>query len=214
MEMPLPKDVPALCAKGTGNLMRPDNVFCSRDFLDFFISCDAYPACTPGKSDHFAIIMEIDLVPPKRVIEERLNWRATDWEEFGKKLAEELATVGEADGYAGVEEVEAAIATLDAALWRCVAEHVSVSKVSPHSKRCWTGELAETKKAKEKLARKSYRQRDVPAAPIHEEFRRARNDFSAMLKRARDGCWLEWLEGVDESAVFAVGKMMQSGGSD
>ncbi|KAJ7918900.1 hypothetical protein B0H13DRAFT_1502454, partial [Mycena leptocephala] len=213
MEMPLPKDVPTLRAKGTGNLTRPDNVFCSSDFLDFFISCDAYPARTPGKTDHFAIIMEIDLVPPRRVVEERLNWRETDWEEFGKMLAEELAAVEDVEGYAGVE-VTAAIEALDAALWRCVAKHVPVSKVSPHSKRWWTGELAEAKKAKEKLARKSYRQRDVPAAPIHEEFRRARNDFSAMLKKARDKCWLEWLEGVDESDVFAVGKMMQSRGSD
>ncbi|KAJ7812055.1 hypothetical protein B0H13DRAFT_1497125, partial [Mycena leptocephala] len=214
MAMPLPRDVPTLRAKGTGNLTRPDNVFCSSDFLGFFISCDAYPARTPGKSDHFAIIMEVDLVPPKKIVEERLNWRTTDWEEFGKMLAAELEAVGEVDGYAGVGEVEEGIAALDAILWRCVGEHVSVSKISPHSKRWWTGELAEAKKAKEKLARKSYRQRDVPTASIHEEFRRARNDFSASLKKARDGCWLEWLEGVDESDVFAVGKMMQGGGTD
>jgi hypothetical protein len=69
MEMPLPKDVPMLRAKGTGNLTCPDNIFCSSDFLDYFISCDAYPAHTLGKTDHFAIIMEIDLVPPRRVVE-------------------------------------------------------------------------------------------------------------------------------------------------
>ncbi|KAJ6457679.1 hypothetical protein C8R45DRAFT_844168 [Mycena sanguinolenta] len=168
--MPLPKDIPTLKAKGSGNLTRPDNVFCTRDFLEYFISCNAYPARTPGRSDHFAIMMEIDLVPPKRVVEERWNWRSTSWEDFGEMLAKELETVEDADGYTSMEEVEVAIGELDAALWRCVAEHVPVSKVSPHSKRWWTSELSKNKKEKEKLTRQSYRQRDVPDAPIHEEY--------------------------------------------
>jgi hypothetical protein len=116
MEMLLPKDVLTLCAKGTGNLTRPDNVFCSRDFLEYFISCNAYPARTPGKTDHYAIIMEIDLVPRTREAEERRNWQAADWEEFGKMMAAELATIEEVDGYVGVEEVEAAIEALDVAV--------------------------------------------------------------------------------------------------
>ncbi|KAJ7653537.1 Endonuclease/exonuclease/phosphatase [Mycena polygramma] len=48
MKMPLPRDIPTLRAKGTGNLTRPDNVFCSENFLPFFISCNAYPARTPA----------------------------------------------------------------------------------------------------------------------------------------------------------------------
>ncbi|KAJ7114564.1 Endonuclease/exonuclease/phosphatase [Mycena crocata] len=56
MKMPLPAGIPTLCAKRTGNLTRPDNVFCSEDFLAFFVSCDAYPARTPELTDHFPII--------------------------------------------------------------------------------------------------------------------------------------------------------------
>ncbi|KAJ7780704.1 hypothetical protein DFH07DRAFT_689539, partial [Mycena maculata] len=175
--MPLPQGVPTLRAKGTGNETRRDNVFCSEDFLDFFVSCNAYPTRTPGKSDHYAIIMEIDLTPPVRKTEERWNWRATDWVEFRKMMAEEFEGLGEVNGYASAADVDEGLAALDAAIWRCVEKHVPRSKISSHSKPWWTPELSESKKRKEKLARRSYRQRDVPDSPVHEEFRRARNDF-------------------------------------
>ncbi|KAJ7881662.1 hypothetical protein B0H13DRAFT_1561220, partial [Mycena leptocephala] len=175
--MALPRDIPTLRAKGTGNLMRPDNVFCSANFLDFFVTCNAYPTRIPGTTDHFPVISEIDLVPPTKVKEERWNWRAADWVEARKMLVGELAGTEEVDGYAGVEEVEAALEALDATIWRCVEKHVPRSKLSPHSKRWWTPELSTHKKATEKLARESYRQRDVGNSPIHEEYRRARNDY-------------------------------------
>ncbi|KAJ7641359.1 hypothetical protein FB45DRAFT_681223, partial [Roridomyces roridus] len=209
MEMPLPHGVPTLCAKGTGNLTRPDNVFCSKDFLDYFVSCNAYPERTPGKTDHFPIVMEADLVPPKRVVEERRDWRRTDWKEFGKMLAEELEGIPEAEGYGGAEEVVAAVEALDAVVWRCVGKHVPLSKISPHSKRWWNGELKAQKDAKQKLAQLSFSHRDIPDSPAHEQFRRARNDYSAALKRARDSCWMEYMEEIEEADVFTIGKMVK-----
>ncbi|KAJ7921816.1 hypothetical protein B0H13DRAFT_1508844, partial [Mycena leptocephala] len=214
MKMALPRDIPTLRAKGTGNLTRPDNVFCSEDFLDFFISCDAYPIRTPGTTDHFPVISEIDLVPPVRVIEERWNWRGADWEELVKMLAAELEQAGLAEGYASAEEVEAAIAELDETVWRCVKEHVPLSKISPHSKRWWTPELSALRKEKEKLSWKSHRQRDIPDSPAHEEFRVARNTFSVRLRIARDRCWVEWLEQIDSSDVWTAGQMMKGASSD
>ncbi|KAJ7124860.1 hypothetical protein C8R44DRAFT_618564 [Mycena epipterygia] len=150
--MALPKDIPTLCAKGTGNETRPDNVFCSHDFLDFFTSCNAYPLRVPGTTDHYPIISEIDLVPLVKTVEEQWNWRAGDWVELRKMLAEELAALGVVDGYASVEEVVAAIDALDTVIWRCVAKHIPHSKMCPHSKRWWEKSFMDQKKERNKLA--------------------------------------------------------------
>ncbi|KAJ7906914.1 hypothetical protein B0H13DRAFT_1619027 [Mycena leptocephala] len=191
--MPLPQGVPTLRAKRTGNLTRPDNVFCSDDFLPFFIACDAYPARTPGTTDHFPIISEIDLVPPGKVKEERWNWRAADWEELVKKLEKELALEEEHEAYADLGEVLGDLEKLDEAVWRCVEEFVPKIKVCTRSKRWWTPELSSFRKEKERLARKSYRQRDIPDSPAHEEYRTARNTFSDRVRMARRRHWVEWL---------------------
>jgi hypothetical protein len=158
MKMPLLRDIPTLRAKWTGNLTRPDNVFCSENFLPFFTSCNAYPVRTPGTTDHFLIISVIDLVPLVKVVEERWNWRAADWEELEKMLVVELEMLGVDEGYASTEEVEEAITKLDEVIWRCVRKHVPLSKISPHSKRWWTPELSAFHEEKQRLSRRSYRQ--------------------------------------------------------
>ncbi|KAF7337390.1 RNA-directed DNA polymerase from transposon X-element [Mycena sanguinolenta] len=214
MKMPLPQGIPTLRAKRTGNLTRPDNAFCSEDFLGFFISCDAYPHLTPGTTDHFPIISEIDLVPPVKAKEKRWNWRETNWEEFTKMLAEELAGVEDADGYASAGEVMTAIQNLDRAIWRCVKEKVPRVQVSPQSKRWWSEELSAMRKEKEKLAKLSYQQRGVPGSPAHEQYRVARNNFSAKVRTARRQYWMEWLEGIDGGDVWTAGQLMKGSGSD
>ncbi|KAJ7649308.1 hypothetical protein B0H17DRAFT_849641, partial [Mycena rosella] len=175
--MVLPKDIPTLCAKGTKNLTRPDNVFASESFADFFVSCDAYPHLAPGTTDHFPIISVIDLLPPLADVEVRRNWRGTDWKLFNEMLEEELTAEPMVEGYASEAEVLAALARLDAAIDRCVEKHVPLSKPSPHSKRWWTQELTRHRKERNALALKSFRKRDLLFHPVHEEYRRVRNNF-------------------------------------
>ncbi|KAJ7080899.1 hypothetical protein B0H15DRAFT_953252 [Mycena belliarum] len=194
MKMPLLKDVPTLradkqaecpaVAKGTKNLTRPDNVFCSDDFLPFFISCDAYPARTPGTTDHFPVITMIDLVPATVDPVPHWNWRQGNWEDLHKMLATELEADPLVNGYASIREVKDALV------------------------------LSEQRKAKEKLGQESYRQIEVPTSPVHEEYRRARNDLSAAIKVARTSTWTEWLEDMDKSEVWTAGQMMKSEASD
>ncbi|KAJ6468905.1 hypothetical protein C8R45DRAFT_766923, partial [Mycena sanguinolenta] len=160
----------------TGNLTHPDNVFCSENFFDFFVSCDAYPERTPRTTDHFPIISEIDLILPVRGREKRWDWKGTDWEEFVKVLEEEWAAMEDADGYASLEEVLGALRRMDKAVWRCVEQKVRKMKVCARSKRWWTAELSEFRK-KERLARISYRHWDILTSPIHEQYRVARNTF-------------------------------------
>ncbi|KAF7373394.1 RNA-directed DNA polymerase from transposon X-element [Mycena sanguinolenta] len=214
MKMPLPQGVPTLRAKRTGNLTRPDNVFCSDNFFDFFISCDAYPTRTPGTTDHFPIISVVDLVPPVRVKETRWDWRGTNWEEFKELLAGELDAIGEVDGYASVNEILDAIQALDKVVWRCVEEKVPKLKSCARSKRWWTSELSALRRDKERLARLSYHQREVPGSPAHEEYRVARNYFSSRVRAARRQHWLEWLDSIDGADVWTAGQLMKGGSTD
>ncbi|KAJ7321927.1 hypothetical protein DFH08DRAFT_637796, partial [Mycena albidolilacea] len=194
----------------TQNLTHPDNVFCSEGFLPFFISCNAYPARIPGTTDHFPVISVIDLVPPAKVKEERWDWKSTNWEELNKVLEKELEAVPDPDGYADGQEVEEAIKAFDAAVWRVVEAVVKRTKVTMHSKRWWTVELAQQHKEKERLVRCSYRQCDVPGSPAHEDYRVACNAFLARIKMARERHWREWLEQIDGEDVWTAGQLMKS----
>ncbi|KAK7017263.1 hypothetical protein R3P38DRAFT_2381409, partial [Favolaschia claudopus] len=204
MKMPLPKDVPTLRAKASKNLTRPDNVFCSEGLFPFFTACNAFPEWTPGTTDHFPVVSTLDLVPPSKEKVERRDWRAADWEEFRKMLRRELEGVAEVEGYASVEEVENGIRELDAAIQRCVEEHVPLRKVSPHSKRWWTAELTERKKVRDRLALRSTQQLEFEDSPTHEEYRKARNGLSAAIRTARATCWEDWLEDIDGTDVWTA----------
>jgi hypothetical protein len=150
------------------------------------------------------------LVPPVKVKEERWDWRSTNWEELNEALEKELEAVPDPNGYATGQEVEEAIE----AVWRTVGAVVKKTKVTTHSKRWWTAELAQQRKEKEQLARRSYRQRDVPDSPAHEEYRVAHNAFSARIKIAREQHWREWLEQIDGEDGWTAGQLMKSVSTD
>ncbi|KAJ7209235.1 hypothetical protein GGX14DRAFT_364782, partial [Mycena pura] len=141
------------------------------------IQCNAHPHLAPGTTDHFAIISVIDLLPPTVEPEDRRNWRATDWEEFNKILETELEADPMVAGYASEAEVLAGLTRLDSAINRCVEKLVPLCKPCSHSKRWWTKELTVQMKERNAHALKSFRKRDLPFHPIHEEYRRVRNNF-------------------------------------
>ena len=47
MHMTLAKDIPTLEASSTKNYTRVDNIFCSAELLDNFVSCNTYPQWRP-----------------------------------------------------------------------------------------------------------------------------------------------------------------------
>ena len=52
------------------------------------------------------------------------------------------------------------------------------------------------------MARRSYRRRAIDEDPIHEEFRKAWNNYSTMIRKTKDEHWMEWLENLDEEGVW------------
>ena len=84
-----------------------------------------------------------------------------------------------------VAQFHTTIKQLDLVIKAVIKKHVPMSKHSPHSKRWWSKELAELKKKKEKLARKSYERWVVDGDPIHKTFHQARNDYLMAICEAK-----------------------------
>ena len=208
MKMALPKDIPTLEARATKNLTRPDNVFCSADLLDNFITCDTEPALWPVKTDHFPIISIIDVAVAPREYTPRPNFRDTEWDEFCEDLKLELGGIPDPETYDTIDELNQAIERLDQAINMCIERHVPMSKPCPASKRWWTKKLAETKKAVMKLGRKSYKLWIMADHPIHNEFYRVRNDYSLQIRKAKAKHWTEWLEGLCNQGVWTASRLV------
>ena len=70
------------------------------------------------------------------------------------------------------------------------------------------------KKGKEKLARKFYHRRAINDDPVHEEFRRARNDYSKAIQDTKTEHWLNWLEDLDDEGVWTANRMATGPATD
>ena len=214
MRMALPKDIPTLEACATKNFTRVDNIFCSADLLDTFISCNTYPQLRPQKTDHMPVISVLELEPERTILVDKHNYKMTDWEEFRETLGGRLEELGDVGEITSLAQFHNKIAQLDDAIKVTVQEHVPLTRLSPYTKRWWNKGLSELKKGKEKLARKSYERRALNNDPVHEEFRQARNGYSKAIQDTKAEHWMEWLETLDEEGVWAANRLVSGSASD
>jgi hypothetical protein len=133
MKMALPKDIPTLEAMAMKNLTRVDNVFCSEDLLDHFISCNMDPQQRPQKTDHMPVISVIDISPVTSVHKPRLNYRLTDWTEFNKTLKSKLDAILDPIEIATTDDFQQMFEVLDKVIQETIKEHVPMSKPCPYS---------------------------------------------------------------------------------
>jgi hypothetical protein len=214
MHMVLPKDIPTLEACATKNFTRVDNVFCSAELVDTFISCNTFPQWRPQKMDHMPIISVLEIEPERIAHVGKYNFKLTDWEEFRKSLGGELEAVEDTDEITTENQFYTRIVQVDKAIKAAILKHVPLMRLSPYSKRWWNKELARMKKDKEKLARKSYTRQALDDDPIHKEFRQARNIYSNAIRDAKSEHWLGWLETLDEGGVWAANRLATGPAAD
>src|SRR5260221_611299 len=91
MAMPLPKGIPTLEHMVTGRFSRPDNLFCSAEIQDMITKCDTDEPRRPPCTDHIPIVTNVTLTQARTSNANNYNFRDVDWEEFRKKLTENLA---------------------------------------------------------------------------------------------------------------------------
>ncbi|CAK5276987.1 unnamed protein product [Mycena citricolor] len=73
MAMTLLKDIPTLKAHATGNYTCTDNVFCSEDMAENFITCGTAPTLHPTKTDHIPILFSFHLDVGNRTFKTELE---------------------------------------------------------------------------------------------------------------------------------------------
>ena len=54
----------------------------------------------------------------------------------------------------------------------------------------------------------------VDKDPIHEEFRRAQNNYSMMIWKTKEEHWIEWLEILDDEGVWTTNWMVSGAATD
>ncbi|KZP21378.1 hypothetical protein FIBSPDRAFT_740762, partial [Athelia psychrophila] len=174
--MALPPGIPTLEHMVSKELHRVDQIFTSAELSDFVISCDTLKH-RPPKTDHYPIVTTIDLDIVHSLPSPSPNFRATDWPEFRKELQQRMDRLRLHDPRTP-EEFEAILDDVMTAIQETIEVSVPKTRPSAYMKRWWSKELTQIRAHSRSLGKKSFRVRTSdPTHPIHEEHRRARNDY-------------------------------------
>jgi len=206
MEMPLPAGIPTLETFRTGSLSRPDNVFCSAPLAPAFVECQTRPELRPARTDHFPITGTLDLTPERSAPPARRNWKSVQWDEFRTSLSDNLGAIGQARPIQDKNNFFAVFNLLTAAIQSTTDQHVPETKTTPYTKWWWSPELAQMRKQKHCLKARSYRFRAQLLHPVHEEARKAANEYATRISEAKKKHWEEWLEDVNIDNVWTAHK--------
>jgi hypothetical protein len=210
MDLALPLGTPTHQHFVSKRLLQLDHVICSGNFLPNLLMCNAFPENQPPKTDHFPIVTIFDLTITRNVEEPKYNFRGTDWPEFHSGLKARVQKVTLRDPQ-NIEDFEAMLDEVTNAILSNMKEFVPISRPSPYAKRWWSKELAQERTALRTLAKKAAHKRKTnPSHPVHEEFRRARNDYGQHLRDARRDHWEDWVEATDAMSLWTVNKFVMA----
>lgn len=214
MKMALPKGIPTLEHARTKNWTRPDNVFVSENLLDLVMKCDVNPARRPPKADHLPIVTTMDIPRLEARVTILRDWRKTDWDKFRETLKLKLSAGPAPQELWSKEEADEAVDTLEKCLEATVKEVVPEARITPHTKRWWTKELSAKRKEFQKLNHQSHRNRMYPDHPVHETYRKSRNEYSELITSTKEAHWAEWLEETSEESIWDVHRLATGPSSD
>lgn len=214
MVMALPSSLPTLCASRTKNLTRPDNVFCSEELLDRVSLCSADMVYQGPKSDHFPIVTHIEVPLALAKPDVRRNFRAVNWEEFRRKLGEELEEAHLADHIDTPQAFDDTLDKLLVAINVAVEKHVPCTSITPYTKPWFTSELSEARRKMHALAREAKRFKADPLHASHAAYRRARNHYTDLQRYSKKDCWASFLEDTDDTTIWRTNRYLSRGSTD
>lgn len=83
-----------------------------------------------------------------------------------------------------------------------------MANLCPRSRRWWTHGLQTMRSKSKKLGRISYQHRDNQHHPIHQRYRRARNDYSEAIKKTKKEHLMDWLEEANAQSIWTMNSMV------
>lgn len=215
MSLALPPFLPT--RKGWGpnaNYTRCDQVFISAEALEAVIECRPSSETWPANTDHIPIITTIDVAPNRSDPPPRFNWRATDWSKLTPAMKKELEKIPAPIYITTKEELQEKVEKLIEIFDKVRNDHVPMSKPSPYQKRWWSKELQKERNRSRRLGKEAYNARLRPEDPIHEDFRKARNEYAEHVYKAKQEHWLEWVAQTDTDNLYTLHKFISSPASD
>ena len=135
LETALPRGILTLKHMVTNLHSRPDNVWCSLDFIPLIICCNVDSYLQPLCTDHYPIITIIDIPQERNKLKISFNYRKTDWAAFRKQLVLNLELILLPNIIENNKELQQAANNLTEILQKTIKEQVPISKPCPHSKR-------------------------------------------------------------------------------
>lgn len=205
MDMALPPGIPTLEHMVSKELHRVDQVFISAELSDYIIKCNTLKHCPPC-TDHYPITTTIDLNIARTLPTPGPNFRATDWPEFRKELKSKLDRLPLHDPQNAVE-FKSTLDDLMNTILTTIETNVPKTRPSSYMKRWWTKELSQMRARTRALGKKSYHARiNDPTHPVHEEHRRARNDYTELIDSSKKDCWDNFVTGTEEKTMYIINK--------
>jgi len=141
------------------------------------------------------------------------NYRAVEWGTFLTELIKNLEKIPEPRQIDDEDQFHKALHDLTKAIHDTIEKNVPKHKPSPHSKRWWTKELNSARSLAKRTGERVYRYRNHPTHPVHKDARRARNNYSELIKQTKD-FWMDWLENINTKSVWDTNCFISMPGSD
>ena len=213
MTLALPKGIPTFqtCA---GNWTRPDGVWRNHTPNNPIIRCDTVAAICPPLADHLPIITILDLPFPRVSAPGSLDFRNGDWADINSKLKARLEERSPAAQLRSKEEFLAKVDSVISIIKEVLGEELTEPKPSPFSRRWWTKELMNLKRAQNRLSSKSYKLREVCDHSVHQEYKVAVNKFKETMVAIQKQHWMDWLESATQKDIYTVNKYLTSEPTD
>ena len=214
LDLALPSGIPTHRHNITKKWSRLDQVFISDHSENIVITCNTQTDQWGINTDHLPILTSLNLSIGTEETNEFPNFREVDWGEFQVELGRQLGKLPPAEPINSQCQLDNACAGLTKAIQKTIDTEVPMSTITPKSKRWWTKELTQLRRAANKLGRQSYRNRSDANHAIH-------NEHSAMVKKYRNTLdhtkshhWRDFLEKAEEPDLWAAHRLTSSTGGD
>ncbi|KAF8998136.1 hypothetical protein BDQ17DRAFT_1247947 [Cyathus striatus] len=129
--MALPKDIPTLCAKNTGNHTRVDQVFLDENLIHDLIVCSMIPSFIPPNTDHYPIMTTLMIDTPCSAQHNRHNFKDVDWEEFQDCLSIQLAELPAPHEMSDINDLQVSLTALNSAIQGTIEDIVPMANIVP-----------------------------------------------------------------------------------
>lgn len=216
LEMVLPRDIPTLEARNTGNWTCPDNVWRCADSPSPFITCNVRSGLQPVYTDHLPIVSTLDLTYTLTAHQVRFNFKEVDWDTFQERLIINLGTTLTTDlsGITDTATLEEGTNQLFKSITNTIQEVVPQAKISPHTKRWWNKELTATRRTRNRASTVRYRWCSLPDHPSHNKYRKISREYARAIESAKPDHWSEWIKHIGGNNIWSIHHYMRSNPTD